>query len=123
VTLDPALTRDHERAGNTTGVGIVEVYAYNPVAPVLNLANANSSAIHYGFLAQRTPMPCRRKPGTRSLRLPAEAITPERPPELTVEWAISKVPGDFQYYKSSEAKVNGQTPCGGTNGAVGGSYY
>ena len=50
------------------------------------------------------------------------------PTELTVEWAISKKPGDFEWYKSDQAAftmASGQKtyPCGGVNGASTGAYF
>ena len=122
VTLQPgAYTALVSGVGNTTGVGIVEVWEYDNI---MTLANPNTSAIHSGFLGQiytyKLPAKAANQIGSGFIQ---QGDNPGTPTELTVEWAISKSPGDFDYYKSAEAKVNGQTPCGGVNGAVGGSYY
>ena len=121
-TLEPgAYTAIVRGVGNSSGVGIVEVFAYNAIA---NLANPNTSALHAGFLGQTYTYNLPKKTGNQiGSGFLQQGDNPGTPTELTVEWAISKTPGDFDYYKSGEAKVNGQTPCGGVNGAVGGSYY
>jgi hypothetical protein len=122
LTLDPgAYTALVSGVGNTTGVGIIEVWAYDNI---LKLANPNTSAIHSGFVGQVYSYPLPGKaPNQIGSGFLQQGDNPGTPTELTVEWAISKSPGDFDYYKSAEAKVNGSTPCGGVNGAVGGSYY
>jgi hypothetical protein len=122
MTLQPGnYTAIVESAGNGTGVAIVEVWAY---AGVKMLANPNTSALHHGYVSQTyTYYLPKNASGAYSSGFIQQGDNPGTPTELTVEWAISKEPGDFEYYKSSEAKVNGQTPCGGVNGAVGGSYY
>ena len=106
--------------GNTTGTGLVAVWA-SPIAP---LAGANASSVHSGFVGETyayyLPKNSTGLYGTGFLQ---QSDTPGTPSALTVEWALSKTPGDFGYYKSAAAMISGQTPCGGVNGAVGGSYY
>ena len=120
-TLEPGgYTAIVSGIGNTTGTGLVAVWA-SPIAP---LAGANASSVHYGFLGETYAYYLPKNPsglyGTGFLQ---QGDTPGTPSALTVEWAISKTPGDFDYYKSAAAMISGQTPCGGVNGAVGGSYY
>lgn len=100
----------------------------SPYTP-FTLSNPNASAIHYGQVstAYSTPLP-RGPSGTYGYGFLQQGDNPGTPTEMTVEWSISKCPGDFSYYHSSEAAVQsprgGTTfPCGGTNGAVGGTYY
>ena len=123
-TLDPGgYTAIVSGIGNTTGTGLVAVWA-SPIAP---LAGANASSRHYGFVGETyayyLPKNSSGLYGTGFLQ---QGDTPETPSALTVEWAISKTPGDFNYYKSSEVSVTignqTSTPCGGVNGAVGGTY-
>ena len=122
MSLEPGnYTAIVEGVGNATGVAIVEVWAYNGVK---SLANANTSALHHGYVSQTyTYYLPKNAAGAHSSGFLQQGDNPGTPTELTVEWAISTMPGDFDYYKSPEARVNGQTPCGGVNGAVGGSYY
>ena len=123
VTLPPgAYTAIVSGAGEfNTGVGIVEVWAWDGVG---RLAQPNTSAVHSGFIGQVYAYHLPRNPnGAYGSGFLQQGPHPLTPSELTLEWAISRVPGDFTYYTSPEAMVNGQTPCGGVNGAVGATYY
>ena len=92
----------------------------------LQLGPANASTLHYGALGEPYSYYLPRNPagayGTGFLQQGPDGQTPT---ELTVEWAISKIPDDFSYYKSDAASTRGgqSFPCGGVNGGNGGSYY
>jgi hypothetical protein len=123
VTLPPgAYTAIVSGAGEiNSGVGIVEVWAWDGVG---QLAQPNTSAVHRGFNGVTYAYHLPRSPnGLYGSGFLQQGTHPLTPSELTIEWAISKVPGDFDYYLSPAASVGGQTPCGGINGAVGGTYY
>jgi hypothetical protein len=116
VTLEPgAYTAVVEGVGGSSGVAIVEAWAHD----IWELAPANASAKHKGVIGQTYTYYLPRSPsgfyGTGFLQQGSDPFTPT---ELTVEWAISRVPGDFDYYKQP-----GNAACGGTNGAAAGAYY
>ena len=125
MTLQPgAYTAIVEGVNNATGVAIVEVLAYDGAK---KMANMNASALHHGFLGQTYTyyLPSY---GSNTQGFLQQGDNPGTPTELTVEWAISKKPGDFEWYKSDQAAftmVSGQKtyPCGGVNGASTGAYF
>lgn len=95
-------------------------------AEIRDLANVGSSALHYGTLG--TIYAYRMPQSALGYGFVTQADHPQTPTELTIEWAISKCPGDFAYYKTpaaSRESGRGGTffPCGGVNGAAGGAYY
>ncbi len=94
-----------------------------------SLANANSSAVHTGALGvvYSYPLP-KGANGLYNSGFLQQGDRPNTPTEMTVQWAISKCPGDMTYYTSSEAAVVSARggvgfPCGGINGAATGAYY
>ena len=93
------------------------------------LAQPNTSALHWGALGEPYSYYLPKNPagayGTGFLQQGSDSQTPSA---LTIEWAISKIPDDFSYYKSDAASTINERgaqsfPCGGVNGANGGSYY
>lgn len=121
-----------DSAGNVTFAclgGVILPYPIpDPVYPPL--ANANTSAVHSGVAGQSYTyqLPRFAVTGAYSSGFLQQGDRPGTPSGLTIEWAISRVPGDFGYYRSAAAAVvsaRGGTvyPCGGTNGSVGASYY
>lgn len=94
------------------------------------LANANTSALHAGTgtRAYSYALP-RGASGSYNSGFLQQGDNPGTPTELTVEWAISKCPGDFGYYRSPGAAITPPRgggavyPCGGINGAATGAYY
>ena len=93
------------------------------------LAGANASALHYGTntTIYSYPLP-KGALGIYNTGFLQQGDHPSTPTEMTIEWGISKCPGDLTYYKTTEASVTSGRggvafPCGGINGAVGGSYY
>jgi hypothetical protein len=123
VTLDPgAYTAIVSGSGEiNTGVGLVEVYAWDGIG---KLSQPNTSSVHRGFIGQtytyHLPRQANGLYGSGFFQQGPDSNTPS---ELTLEWALSKVPGDFDYYQSAAAKVNGNVVCGGVNGAIGATYY
>jgi hypothetical protein len=94
-----------------------------------SLANPNSSAVHAGALGvvYSYPLP-KGANGIYNSGFLQQGDRPGTPTEMTVEWAISKCPGDMTYYRSAESAIvsgRGGTvfPCGGINGAATGAYY
>ena len=116
VTLEPGpYTAIVEGVGNSTGVAIVEAWAHG----IWELAPANASAKHRGLIGQTyTYYLPRNASGFYGTGFLQQASDPLTPTELTVEWAISRVPGDFDYYKQP-----GNVACGGINGGNSGVYY
>jgi len=129
VTLQPgAYTAIVAGVGQTTGTGLVEVYDYD--GSINCLASANSSAIHKGVLGKSYTynLPRKADTGLYSSGFLQQADSPWTPTELTVEWAISPTPGDFDYYKSTAASYTYQSglsayPCGGVYGASSAAVY
>ena len=112
VTLQPGpYTAIVEGAGNSTGVAIVEAWAHD----IWELAPPGASSIHKGLVGQTytyyLPRGASGFYGTGFLQQGPDIFTPT---ELTVEWGISRVPGDFDYYKQP-----GNGACGGENGTSG----
>ena len=94
-----------------------------------SLAGANASALHYGTSTTiySYPLP-KGAQGIYNTGFLQQGDHPATPTEMTIEWSISKCAGDMTYYKTTEASVTSGRggvafPCGGINGAVGGSYY
>jgi hypothetical protein len=116
VTLEPgAYTAIVEGAGNSTGVAIVEAWVHD----VLELAPPNASAKHKGVIGQTyTYYLPRNASGFYGSGFLQQGSDPFTPTELTVEWGISRVPGDFDYYKQP-----GNIACGGVNGTTGVYYW
>jgi hypothetical protein len=116
VTLEPgAYTAIVSGAGEVnTGVGLVEVYAWDGVG---RLSQPNTSSVHSGFLGVTYSYHLPRKPnglyGSGFLQLGPHPLTPS---ELTIEWSISKVPGDFN-------PTGAEGVCRGTNGVNAAAYY
>ena len=122
VTLDPgAYTAIVSGAGEVnTGVGLVEVYAWDGVG---RLSQPNTSSVHTGFIGQTYSYHLPRNAnGLYGSGFLQQAPHPLTPSELTVEWALSKVPGDFDYYTSPAARMNGQV-CGGISGTSAAYYW
>ena len=109
LTLQPgAYTAIVAGVGKTTGTGLVEVYDYD--GSVNCLANPNTSAIHNGVLGKSyTYFLPRGASGAYGTGYLTSADNPWTPTELTVQWSISTVRGDF----------SASYPCGGTYGSSG----
>ncbi len=94
-------------------------------AEMRTLSNMGASALHKG--TQGTPYAYKLPSSLQGHGFLQQADNPSTPTEMTVEWAIAKCPGDFDYYKTDIAKVpTGRgalyPACGGVNGAVGAQY-